>query len=241
MDREKICQCRFPMSNFDRDFSFSLSNIVKNFQMYCQPMYPNSKVPTKSTDGSAAFDLHTHIFPLDQHKNNDRINELNSKCYNGITSTDSDHSTTVSYEQESKRGFITINPGGRMMIPTGIKVKCPEFMSFNIKDRSGLAYKNGLFTLGGVIDSDYRGEVLVIVTNIHNTPFNVYHGDRISQLNPRVDYIPFLTYPHLIPVDDINNLNDVDASKEIDKLKEGSLKKNRNEDRGERGFGSTGV
>lgn len=77
----------------------------------------------------------------------------------------------------------TVHPGHRALFGTGIAVAIPEGYVGFIKPRSGLAWKNGIDVLGGVIDSGYRGEVRVI---IHNTSthvgFNVNVGDRIAQL-----------------------------------------------------------
>lgn len=78
---------------------------------------------------------------------------------------------------------ITVHPETRALVGTGIAVAIPLGYVGFIKPRSGLAWKNGINILGGVIDAGYRGEVRVI---LHNTsgavPFNVNVGDRIAQL-----------------------------------------------------------
>ena len=70
------------------------------------------------------------------------------------------------------------------MIPTGLCFEIPEGFEIQVRPRSGLAAKNGVTVLNtpGTIDSDYRGEVKVILVNLGNEPFTVNNGDRIAQL-----------------------------------------------------------
>jgi dUTP pyrophosphatase len=76
-----------------------------------------------------------------------------------------------------------IYPQERMLIKTGIVLEIPEGHYGRIAPRSGLALKNGIDVMAGVIDSDYRGEVGVILYNTDkNIPFHVKIGDRIAQL-----------------------------------------------------------
>ena len=79
---------------------------------------------------------------------------------------------------------ITIQPGKRVLVPTGIKMAIPRGYEVQIRPRSGLAIKNGITVLNtpGTIDSDYRGEIKVILMNFSNEPFTVNHGDRIAQM-----------------------------------------------------------
>lgn len=79
---------------------------------------------------------------------------------------------------------ITIAPGGIAMIPTGIAVAIPEGYEMQIRSRSGLAAKHGVFCLNapGTIDSDFRGEILVILANFGVAPFTIERGERIAQL-----------------------------------------------------------
>lgn len=79
---------------------------------------------------------------------------------------------------------ITIAPGERMLIPTGIAMSIPQGLVGIIAARSGIACKKGI-TLSnsiGVIDSDYRGEIGVSLFNTSNEPFSVSFGDRIAQM-----------------------------------------------------------
>lgn len=85
---------------------------------------------------------------------------------------------------------VVIMPGERRLIPTGISIAIPEGFEGQIRPRSGLAIKNGIGILNGpgTIDSDYRGEIFIILINLGNEPFKVKNGDRIAQLviNPVV-------------------------------------------------------
>lgn len=79
---------------------------------------------------------------------------------------------------------VTIKPLERVLIPTGIHMAIPEGYEVQIRPRSGLAAKHGITVLNtpGTIDSDYRGEVKVILVNLSNEPFTVNNGDRIAQM-----------------------------------------------------------
>lgn len=79
---------------------------------------------------------------------------------------------------------ITIEPFNRELISTGLYIELPEGYEAQVRPRSGLAIKYGITVLNspGSIDSDYRGEIGVILINHSNTPFTVYSGDRIAQL-----------------------------------------------------------
>ena len=81
-------------------------------------------------------------------------------------------------------GELTILPGARVLIPTGIAVAIPEGYEGQVRMRSGLAWKLGLTLLNapGTIDSDYRGEIQVIVANLGSAPATVKRGERIAQL-----------------------------------------------------------
>ena len=81
-------------------------------------------------------------------------------------------------------GEIVIPPMGRAMIPTGIALSMPRGVEGQVRPRSGLAIRHGVTCLNapGTIDSDYRGEVCVILVNLGGEPFVVRRGDRIAQL-----------------------------------------------------------
>jgi dUTP pyrophosphatase len=79
---------------------------------------------------------------------------------------------------------ITIPPLGRARIPTGLFVEVPDGYEAQVRPRSGLAYNNGVTVLNspGTIDSDYRGEVGVLLINLGAEPFTVKNGERIAQM-----------------------------------------------------------
>lgn len=128
------------------------------------------------------------------------------------------------YESKSAAGMdiraaletpVTLRPGERTLLPTGLQMSVPEGFEAQIRPRSGLAIRNGITMLNspGTIDADYRGEVKVIAINHGNENFTVEHGDRIAQM-----VIAPVTQ---FPVKEVNDLSSTD--------------------RGEGGFGSTGI
>lgn len=110
---------------------------------------------------------------------------------------------------------LYIQPGARMLIPTGIRVAIPIGWKINVLPRSGLAYKKGITVLNtpGLIDSDYRGDIGVILYNTGDEDFKVAPGDRIAQIE--------IAKAYQIEWDIVNELDTTD--------------------RGEGGFGSTGM
>ncbi len=79
---------------------------------------------------------------------------------------------------------LIISPGEWAAVPTGIFMAIPEGYEVQVRPRSGLAFKSGITVLNapGTIDSDYRGEVKVILINHSKVPFTIHSGDRIAQL-----------------------------------------------------------
>ena len=77
-----------------------------------------------------------------------------------------------------------IPPGGRALVPTGLRIALPEGYEAQVRPRSGLALKHGvtLPNSPGTIDADYRGEIGVILMNLGQEPFVVEPGDRIAQM-----------------------------------------------------------
>jgi len=112
-------------------------------------------------------------------------------------------------------GVVNIPPGDACGIGIGFSAAVPAGYEIQVRPRSGLAFKHGVTVLNspGTIDSDYRGEIKVILINHGAEPFQVRRGDRIAQL----------VLAPVIPWEVI----------EVDELDE--------TERGERGFGSTGV
>lgn len=79
---------------------------------------------------------------------------------------------------------LTIEPGRRALVPTGIVIALPEGYEAQVRPRSGLALRAGLTLLNapGTVDADYRGEVAVIAVNLGQEPVTIRRGDRLAQL-----------------------------------------------------------
>lgn len=101
-------------------------------------------------------------------------------------------------------GEITIIPGGTVVVPTGIHVKIPNGYEMEMRPRSGLAAKHSIFLVNGpgTIDSDYRGEVKVILGNFGQLPFVIKHGDRIAQV--KINEVIKTNYKRVIDLDSTN-------------------------------------
>ena len=87
-------------------------------------------------------------------------------------------------DEEGNDEVISIVPGERVLIPTGLYLSIPYGYEGQIRPRSGLAIKYGITVLNtpGTIDADYRGEIGVCLINHGNDTFDVHHGDRIAQI-----------------------------------------------------------
>lgn len=109
---------------------------------------------------------------------------------------------------------IVLKTGERTFVPTGIKIAIPEGFEVQVRPRSGLAAKNGVTVLNtpGTIDSDYRGEIKVILINLGKEDFVIKNGERIAQL-----VVAPVTRGVFVKVDSLDKT-----------------------ERGEKGFGSTG-
>lgn len=80
-------------------------------------------------------------------------------------------------------GPVTLKAKSRDKIPTGLKFLIPDGYEIQIRPRSGLAFKNGISLTNspGTIDSDYRGEIQILIINLGDEDFQINHGDRIAQ------------------------------------------------------------
>lgn len=109
---------------------------------------------------------------------------------------------------------LTIAPGGRALVPTGLVVLLPPLYEAQVRPRSGLALKHGVTVLNtpGTIDSGYRGEIGVILANFGTEAFSVRKGDKVAQL-----VIAPVTQPEVVETEVVDET-----------------------DRGAGGFGSTG-
>lgn len=113
-----------------------------------------------------------------------------------------------------KGGKLMIPPGARVMIPSGLKISMPNGIEAQVRSRSGLSSKKGLVVSQGTgtIDSDYRGEIGICITNVSKSKQYIVNGERVCQLVfQRVEKIKFV---------EIEELNSTE--------------------RGDGGFGSTG-
>ena len=110
---------------------------------------------------------------------------------------------------------LVIEPGARELVPTGLTMELPQGYEAQVRPRSGLALKSGVTVLNspGTIDSDYRGEIGVILINLGAEPFEITRGARIAQM-----VIAPVIQAQLIEVSEISETS-----------------------RGANGFGSTGV
>ena len=99
---------------------------------------------------------------------------------------------------------VTLPAGGRSLVPTGLSVAVPAGYELQLRPRSGLALKHGvtLPNTPATVDSDYRGELQVILINHGMGPFDVHRGDRIAQLLvQRVEQVVFREVAELPPSD----------------------------------------
>ena len=79
---------------------------------------------------------------------------------------------------------LIIKPGERVLVPTGLAMEIPQSFEIQVRPRSGLSYKTGLMVVNspGTIDSDYRGELKIILGNLGLQDEKIEHGDRVAQL-----------------------------------------------------------
>ena len=106
-----------------------------------------------------------------------------------------------------------LNPGERVMVPTGLYIELPEGYEAQIRPRSGLSLRDGIVAILGTIDADYRGEVGVILANLSDQPYSINPGDRIAQM----------------------------VVSEVSRVKWNEVSELNETERGSGGFGSTGI
>lgn len=124
--------------------------------------HPSIQIPRKATDGSACFDIQFQGHGKREYKGYSRMNKPFSRPMNNM---------------------IDIQPGDRIMVPTGLIMDIPEGYSVRVHARSGLSLKQGLVLANaeGVIDSDYVEELMVLIWNISDNGIRINTGDRIAQ------------------------------------------------------------
>lgn len=109
---------------------------------------------------------------------------------------------SAGYDLRSAIGAITILPGERRVVETGFAWEIPAGMVGMIRPRSGLAVREGLHVLAGVIDSDYRGEVKVLLVNLGDEAITITTGDRIAQM-----VVTLFHGNELIEVDELDDID----------------------------------
>lgn len=124
--------------------------------------HPSNQIPKKQTEGSACFDLQFQGHGKTEYKGFSRHNKAFTRPLNNM---------------------ISIQPGDRTIVPTGLILDIPEGHSVRVHARSGLSLKQGLVLANaeGVIDSDYVEELMVLIWNISDNAITINTGDRIAQ------------------------------------------------------------
>lgn len=97
---------------------------------------------------------------------------------------------------------LTVAPGQRVLVPTGIAIAMPDGLEAQIRPRSGLALKHGITCLNtpGTIDADYRGEIKVLLINLGQEPFTIARNERIAQMVFQT--VPAVTVEHVETLDE---------------------------------------
>ena len=114
--------------------------------------------------------------------------QIVNKSFNPLPTYSTEYSAGMDLRaniiDEGNNNIISIAPGERALIPTGLYIQLPYGYEAQIRPRSGLALKYGITVLNtpGTIDADYRGEIGVCLINHGNDTFDVHHGDRIAQI-----------------------------------------------------------
>jgi dUTP pyrophosphatase len=128
--------------------------------------HPEVFLPKFATEQAACFDIAAQYF--------------GKQTYTGYNSQNAPFEGVISTHSGNQ---ITIMPGDRVLVPTGLIFDIPKGYSVRIHPRSGLSYKQGivLANLEAVIDSDYYQETFIILTNTSANKVRITHGDRIAQ------------------------------------------------------------
>lgn len=121
-----------------------------------------AKIPRYATDGASGFDLVAHNF---------------KKLYKGKKEID----LTKELQASIQEGFVMMRPFERLLVGTGIFMEVPKGYEVQIRPRSGLSLTLGLIVIQGTIDSDYRGDVGIILLNSSQFLLKVSLGERLAQ------------------------------------------------------------
>ncbi len=145
-------------------------------------VHPNIKLPIHHTSQSACFDLAFQGSGKSEIKGFSSMNKPVSRIY---------------------KGSLTISPGDRILVPTGLILDIPQGYSVRVHARSGMSLKQGLVLANaeGVIDSDYTEELMVLLHNISENSITINDGDRVAQaeLVQNIEYVIEQTAVRPIP------------------------------------------
>lgn len=128
-------------------------------------LYPTVEIPRHQTTQSACFDISFH--------------GVVGTPIKGFTAMNKPFERNINFQSQT----LTISPGDRVMVPTGMILDIPEGYSVRVHARSGLSLKQGLVLANaeGVIDADYVNELMVLLHNISSNHITIKNGDRIAQ------------------------------------------------------------
>ena len=132
-------------------------------------VHPSAPIPKFHTEESACFDF-VAIY-------------AGKSVYEGYDQYNSKITRSFHYENNDPRPYIYVNPGDRIMVPSGLIMDIPQGYSVRLHPRSGLSYKNGLVLANceGVIDSDYFDEIMILTLNTSQNAQKIFQGDRVAQ------------------------------------------------------------
>jgi len=140
-------------------------------------VHPDAQPPPFATPGSACFDLKAYL--------GSGVFQVRGYCQNNRECNASIHQTT-------EDRYIKIDPGQRLLVPTGLIFDIPEGYSVRVHARSGLALKQGLVMANaeGIIDWDYVQETHIMIMNVSQESLYIHNGERIAQ----GELVPVLQY-----------------------------------------------
>lgn len=215
---KKIIEKTFPLDSERSDLLKTIDYLIENEleDLGIFPMHEDVQLPEYShKKGDSGFDIRAYL-------SNSKLDDLLSSYHNlDLSEYGKDIHDFIQKEKviidDKDIIQLRVKPGAKVLIPTGIKMNIPEGYEIQVRPRSGISAKTGLFVCNapGTVDSNYVGELKIILMNLGNKEEIIAHNDRIAQLV-------------LCKV----------TSVKISKIEEDDLKKT---DRSYLGFGSTGL
>jgi len=149
----------------------------------------SAKGPTRERTSDAGFDVYACFFPSFEENNglqkDKRVwtgGKMSKLC--SIVDSQVDPHLKCPIIDSQVKYHLKLSPGTRGVIPTGLSVSCPEDTVFQVWPRSGLAVKNGISVMAGLIDSGFRGEVCIVLLNDSDQDMVIEEGMKIAQLVP---------------------------------------------------------